>query len=382
MTKHAHPLDELQAQEVLSRFAARSLQHCILALDPGGTVIWASPGAGEILGAGADALVGLWFGQFFTPEDVATGIPQHELEVGLQTGSATDDRWMTRLNGSRFWASGLTVYLGAGEAPARYLKIFRDLTEQHAQLERTRAEAAAAADRTEEMGVAIAMVAHELRNPLAGIMVASDLLEGTSGDASASSAALKGLSDNLGLATRLVDDLLDHSKVSTTGFQLDTSTCTLRHLLESSAQIALTQMRQLDRSLAVLVPAGDIYIQVDRMRMQQVMVNLLTNALRYTPEPGRIWLTGTVEGSEVIVRVTDEGIGIEPTKLDDLFRSFTRVGVKGTRLGLGIGLALVKKILEQHGGSVQARSKGLGKGSQFVARFPTRVPPSPTDLAE
>lgn len=371
------PLDAAQVQHVLSTFASRSLQHCILALDAEGTVLWANTGAGEILGAAPDALVGLWFGTFFIPEDIATGIPAHELEVSQETGSASDDRWMARVDGSQFWASGVTVHLGDGNQPPRFLKLFRDLTEHHARFETIRAQATAATDRNEEMRVAIAMVAHELRNPLAGIMIGLDVLDAALSEPASSATVLQGVSENLNLAVRLVDDLLDHSKVATEGFQLETSVCTLRELLESSTEIAIRQTHQPGRAISVLVPAGEIQIQVDRMRMQQVMVNLLTNAIRYTPEPGRIWVTGTVEGSSVIVKVTDEGVGIDPATLCDLFQAFTRVGVKGTRLGLGLGLALVKKILEQHGGSVQARSEGIGKGSQFVARFPTRpTPPS------
>lgn len=367
-----------QIPGVLAMFAERSLQHCILAMDEKGIVTWASAGAGEILGGVPDALVGTWFGTYFIPQDIATGIPEHELEVSEQAGSAADDRWMARSNGSQFWASGVTVFLGADQKPARFLKIFRDLTAQHTLLEITRAQAAVATERSEDMRVAIAMVAHELRNPLAGIMLGLDLLGAQPQSPECSALALQGVSENVDLAAHLVDDLLNYSKVSTAGFRIDTSVCGLRSLLEGSTQIALLQLCQPHRSVPVLVPARDIQIHVDRMRMQQVMVNLLTNALRYTPEPGRIWVTGTIEGSEVIVRVTDEGVGIDPVTLNGLFKAFTRVGVQGTRLGLGLGLAVVKKILEQHGGSIQARSEGVGKGSQFVARFPKQAhPPSP-----
>ncbi|MGY8564472.1 PAS domain-containing sensor histidine kinase [Paracidovorax citrulli] len=375
MTNSSSPSELPHIQNVLATFAERSLQHCILALDANGVVTWASAGAGEILGAAADALIGTWFGQYFTPEDRATGIPEHELEVSKQTGSASDDRWMARSNGSQFWASGVTVFLGADQEPARFLKIFRDFTAHHTLLATTRAQAAVATDRNEDIRVAIAMVAHELRSPLAGIMLGLELLGTQTQSPESSASVLRNVSENSSLALQLVDDLLNHSRVLAQGFRIETSICTLRDLLESSTQIAIRQMCQPDRSVPVLVPSADIEIQVDRMRMQQVMVNLLTNALRCTPEPGRIWVTGTIEGSEVIVRVTDEGVGIDPSTLNDLFKSFTRVGVKGTRLGLGLGLALAKKILEQHGGSVQALSEGVGKGSQFVARFPKRAQP-------
>jgi signal transduction histidine kinase len=216
----------------------------------------------------------------------------------------------------------------------------------------------------------IALLAHELRNPLSAISLSAGVLAYSQVPESAPQ--IDSISRNVRMASRLIDDLMQHSKVTSKGFTLERSHCTLRDLLASSTQIALKQMEQPSRNIPVLVPSGDIEMHVDRMRMQQVFVNLIANAIRYTPMPRRIWVTGTFIGDDVVVRVSDEGVGIEPERLDRLFELFTRPHVQGSRLGLGLGLGLVKKIVELHSGSVQAKSEGADKGSQFTVRFPAR----------
>jgi signal transduction histidine kinase len=114
--------------------------------------------------------------------------------------------------------------------------------------------------------------------------------------------------------------------------------------------------------------------------MQQVFVNLVANAIRYTEPPGRIWISATQEGPEVVVRITDEGEGIAPDKLNSLFEVFTLPNSHGSKLGLGLGLMQVKKIVDAHGGAVQVKSEGPGQGSQFTVRFPARNEPGPMGI--
>ncbi|MET0813746.1 MAG: PAS domain-containing sensor histidine kinase, partial [Pseudoxanthomonas sp.] len=307
MDSHLPPLDEQTVQRMLWKFAMCSSEHAVLLLDAAGNIVWANTGAAKILGADRDSLPGTSFALFFTREDVETGIPEHELEVAMQSGTASDDRWMARIDRSRFWASGVSVYLGSQTASCAFLKIFRDLTEFKMQLETARERGREADMKSENMGAAIALLAHELRNPLAGIGLGLDLLERQVPADPGISRRLATISGNLKHAAVLVDDVMEHSKVTSKGYKLDPSPCTLRELLEVSASIALHQTAQTGRNVSVLVPAGDIEMHIDRMRMQQVFVNLVANALRYTKPPGRIWVTGTIEGQEVIVRVSDEG---------------------------------------------------------------------------
>lgn len=228
----------------------------------------------------------------------------------------------------------------------------------------------ASARRGDPLDVALGVLAHELRNPLAAIGLAASLLElHTRGD-KRSAALLGAISSNVALSARLVDDLMQHSKVHSDGFRLQRSACGLRALLDECVAIALAQSGQTGRGIAVILPVEDIRMQVDRMRMQQVFVNLIANALRYTPDPGRIWLTAAIEGGEVVVHVSDEGVGIERERLVSLLEQSALPRLKGSGLGLGIGLILVKRIVELHGGSVMAHSEGAGTGSRFTVRLP------------
>lgn len=368
-----HPtVDEQVIKDMLWAFAVRSPEHAVVLLDSQGDVTWTNAGAENILGAGPGELVGLHVSRFFTRRDAAAGIPDHERLEARHRGTASDDRWLVRLDRSRFWASGVVVYLGEALECCSYLMLFRDLTEVKMQLEASRERARAADDASEAKSAAIALMAHELRNPLSGISLAAALMLQRSDDDPRLKQPVGVIDHNVALAARLVEDLVQHSRISCGGVSLERSTIGLRDLLETSMSIARHQMGQDARAVRVLVPASDIEVRIDRARMQQVIVNLISNALRYTPEPGRIWVSGTLEGTEAIVRVSDEGIGIRPEHLETLFEMFTLPRLKGSRLGLGLGLALVKQIVELHGGSVQARSEGLGKGSQFVVRFPAR----------
>jgi signal transduction histidine kinase len=367
-------VDEQDVKQVLWQFAQQTENHALLLLDAEGHIVWTNPGAQRILNLFPTSILGENFSRFFIPSDIARGIPSHELQVALQTGSAADDRWMERADSSRFWASGVTVHLGAEHGACRYLKIFRDLTESKMHFEGTRTKSRQATEAREDAGAAIALLAHELRNPLTGVSLAAELLQLKGSHDKRSTALIDSIAQNTRHAARLVDDLMQHSKINASGYELEPTTCTLRELLEDSLTIARQQAGQPDRVISLILPEKDIEISVDRMRMQQVFVNLAANAIRYTPLPGRMWVTGTVEGSDAVVRVVDEGIGIEPDILGDLFEAFTGSRIKGSKLGLGLGLAVVKKIVDLHGGSVQARSEGQGTGSQFIARFPLTLP--------
>jgi len=369
-------VDESIIKDMLWAFAVRSPEHAALLVGTGGSITWTNEGAEVILGADRGELIGRDMSTLFTPRDIAAGIPEHERVEARHRGTASDDRWLRRLDGSRFWASGVTVYLGPFTEEMEccaFLKLFRDLTEVKMQLESSRKRCRAATESSENKSAAIALLAHELRNPLSGISLAAGMLKRKIGDELPVTAdPLHVIERNVELAARLIDDLMQHSKVASDGFQLDKASCSLRDLLDASVSIARRQLHQETRLVRVLLPQHEIRVEVDPMRMQQVFVNLIANALRYTPEPGRIWVSGTLEGHEAIVRVADEGIGIAPDRLERLFEMFTLPRMDSSKLGLGLGLALVKKIIELHGGSVQARSEGPGKGSQFVVRFPVR----------
>jgi signal transduction histidine kinase len=170
---------------------------------------------------------------------------------------------------------------------------------------------------------------------------------------------------------RLVDDLLDATRVSRGKVALRKERLNLGAVLERAVRATGPLVASRNHQLAVSVPPEPVYLDADPLRLQQVLVNLLDNAAKYTDPGGRIWLTATAEGAEAVVRVRDTGIGIVPEKMSSIFELFTQV--ERTHGGLGIGLAVVRNLVEMHEGTVRVRSGGLGQGSEFIVCLPVKA---------
>ncbi|MEX2122703.1 MAG: PAS domain S-box protein [Woeseia sp.] len=217
----------------------------------------------------------------------------------------------------------------------------------------------------------LAMLSHELRNPLATIRNSVQLLRLDPGRAMQQK-VLAPLERQVGTLTRLVDDLMDVSRVTMGRVRLQRIDVAVNSVVRDAADTMRREMA--DRGHSFTVPAIDpnLRVNVDVMRLEQVLVNLLTNASKYTPEGGHIELTAEREGDEAVLRVRDSGIGIRRELLSQVFALFSQEAMTLDRSegGLGIGLALVKYLVEMHGGTVTAESGGPGTGSEFVVRLP------------
>ncbi len=361
-------------KDQLWAFAQQSPDHAILLLDIRSVVTWANPGAVEILGVSAAGIVGQTVERFFTREDVELGIPGQEIAIALSQGTAEDDRWMARGDGSRFWASGMMVALRDSEGELTgFVKILRDLTDLKMQMETLRNRTSALGEMEENRRRSVATLSHELRNPVAVLEMATSLLRKL---ADAEDARLQSplgmLERNIGFVVRLLDDLDDATRVATGQLDLQIEPLVLRDLLQPAIEAARQRFGDRTLDIDLLLPANPIVLEADRLRLQQVFANLVGNAMKFTPEGERIWVNATVEGAQAVVRVEDTGIGIAPDKLEHIFEMFTQAHTLVADPGLGVGLAVVQSIVEMHGGSVQARSDGVGKGSSFTVRLPMR----------
>jgi PAS domain S-box-containing protein len=249
--------------------------------------------------------------------------------------------------------------------------------------ERNRADAAtrrltselAEADRRKDEFLAI--LAHELRNPLAPIQNGLQLLRERAGDGAQLRATLDKvvamMQRQLGQMVHLVDDLLDVSRISRGKLELRRQRVELATVLESAVETSRPLVVAGRHELVVTLQAQPIALDADITRLAQVFANLINNAAKYSEPGGRIWLVVEQEGTDVLVRVRDTGIGISAELLPHVFEMFTQLDHADVRAkgGLGIGLSLVKRLVEMHGGTVEARSEGRGKGSEFVVRLPT-----------
>jgi PAS domain S-box-containing protein len=216
----------------------------------------------------------------------------------------------------------------------------------------------------------LAMLGHELRNPLSPIVTALELMK-LQGPAD-SELARTIIERQVQHLIRLVDDLLDVSRIARGQVELRTSLVEIAQVLAKAIDIAGPTIEQRAHKLTVQVPDRGLRIVADPMRMSQVMSNLLTNAAKYTPPGGRITVEAERSDEEVVLRVRDTGIGIAPEALPRIFELFVqdRQAVDRAPGGLGIGLTIVRNLVERHGGSVSARSEGPGRGSEFVVRLP------------
>jgi signal transduction histidine kinase len=212
----------------------------------------------------------------------------------------------------------------------------------------------------------LATLSHELRNPLAAIRYALDLgeLSDTAGEH-----ARAVIGRQLRHLTRLVDDLLDITRIGSNKFQLRFERVELAAVIQQAVESASPEIQHAQHTLTVELPSEPIHLEADPDRLAQVVTNLLSNAARYTPKGGHITVSGRSDEGMVVISVSDDGIGLHPEDLERVFELFAQLGKPG-RGGLGIGLALVKMIVEMHGGHVTASSEGVGQGCRFEVRLP------------
>ena len=257
----------------------------------------------------------------------------------------------------------------------------RDNTEHH-QLERAQAQAEALVDLHRRKDEFLAMLSHELRNPLAAITNAVELLD-LEKDAAFQQKARTIIRRQVGNLVVLVNDLLEVSRVLSGRIQLHEEELDLRGIAQQAVETARTLIDERKHRLNVAFPQEPAWVLGDAIRLEEVIVNLLSNAAKYTPEGGDIWLSIKEEGEEVVIRVRDSGVGIAPDLLPQIFDLFTQAQrtLDRSQGGLGIGLTVVRKVIEMHGGTTEAHSSGLGQGSEFIVRLPAlRWPARPAKV--
>lgn len=260
--------------------------------------------------------------------------------------------------------------------------IVRDITERR-RLEdqlRQRVEELAVADRRKDDF--LAMLAHELRNPLAPIRAGLEVMKLAEGDLHTVRTVQSTMERQLQQLITLVDDLLDVSRITRGKLQLRKRGVSVAEVVQSAVEASQTFIEEAGHKLKVVVPEHPILIEVDQCRLAQVLSNLLNNAARYTPPGGQIWLAAERQGSDVLLTVRDTGIGIPADMQCRVFQMFAQLDhpPEMEHTGLGIGLALVKSLVEMHGGRIEVQSEGPDQGSEFRVRLPISIEASRAEL--
>ncbi len=248
-------------------------------------------------------------------------------------------------------------------------------------LEQTARDAEALREASRRKDEFLAMLAHELRNPLSSVSHAV-MLQREAPDGKDHAWAVDVISRQTEQLTRLVDDLLDVSRITQGKIKLLVEVVDAAKILHSGCQTVAGLIESRVHTLHTDFPLGKLWLKADATRVEQIVVNLLTNAAKYTPSHGHVWLTACLDGSDVVITVRDSGVGIPKERISDMFGMFTQGDRTPARSegGLGIGLPVVKALCELHGGVVTAESAGVGLGSTFTVRLPATTAPEAAPL--
>lgn len=367
------------SRQILESFYATETGEAIIVCDASGIVRGWARASEALLGWSSTQAVGKSISEIFTPEDREKGIDLYEIEVARTKGSAEDDRWHLRRDGSRVWVTGTLCAVHAQDGSIRgFVKVLRDRTDLRTKIENNDKEREALREALQRAQLFLHTLGHELRNPLAPLSMAVHLL-GSRETSPASAQAIKVINRQIAVLKGLADDLMDLARAHHSGFELEVERVHVQELLSDVLTDLAASADAKGIKLQAVMQESPILIEADRRRLTQVVLNLVGNALKYTPSGGVVFIKVGEEVDEVVVRVDDTGIGIDAAMLPRIFEFFTQ-DASARKLapgGLGVGLGLVRQIVSEHGGTVAARSQGLGKGSEFTVRLPLKRPVNP-----
>jgi PAS domain S-box-containing protein len=357
-------------EELFRRLVESVVDYAIFMLDPTGRVATWNVGAQRIKGYSADEIIGAHFSRFYPQEDIDAGKCEMELAVASEVGRYEDLGWRLRKDGSRFWANVVITAVrdDAGELIG-FSKVPRDVTERLlAQEEQAARVAAEQANRAKD--AFLAMLGHELRNPMAPILTALQLMKLKGDDRSAREQEV--IERQVRHLMHLVDDLLDIARVTRGGLALKRHRHDLRGIVARAIEVVSPLLEQRRHHFELETSDRPVVVDGDDARLVQVFSNLLNNAAKYTEQGGKLVVRLREENRVAVVEIHDNGIGIDPRALPRIFDLFVRGEGEPHRLtgGLGLGLALVRALVDMHGGAVEATSPGLGHGSVFTVRLP------------
>jgi PAS domain S-box-containing protein len=353
----------------IGEILCRSNEYAVMALSLDGRITGWHGAAERLFGHAPDEIVGQPFAMLFTQSDVDNGIPRVELELARRNGRSEDDRWHRRKDGSRFWANGvLSPQLDPHGAPIGYVKLLRDRTDirirdeaLHNRVQRLTQQLAGQRDE-------LRTLVHELRNSMAPLLNASSVAA-SEVDAELRQRMHAVIARQIEVMQRVLQAASEQPERAE---RLLVQPVVMQDALRSAVDAMQPEARAKAQSLMLICPDAPMTIEVDPPRLQQMVLNLLSNAVKYTPAGGHIAVSGNVEGDMAVIRVDDDGVGIAHENLERVFELFTRETDQDLVPGFGIGLAVVKRLAWLHGGFVQARSPGKGKGSQFALQLPLR----------
>lgn len=348
--------------------------YAIFMTDTSGKATSWNEGVRRVLGFSEEEFIGQDIASsIFTPKDVKDGIPQAELDKAAVTGSASDDRWMIRKDGTYFWAAGVTTGLHDERGNLLgFMKVMRDQTERKQMEDELRQYATDLSEADRRKTEFLATLGHELRNPLAPIRTGLEVMKMSTEDPPMIENVRSMMERQVQQMARLIDDLLDVSRITQGKMVLRTRRVTLKEIVQSAVEATRSFIEEGRHDLKIILPEQVTFLNADPTRLTQVFSNILNNSAKYTPAGGQITLACALHDKKVVVSVKDNGLGIPADMLDNIFEMFTQVNrpLEDGYTGLGIGLTLVKRLVKMHGGTIDVQSEGANKGSEFSVCLP------------
>jgi len=392
LTQRRAQEEELRQSEEHFRLLVEGVaEYAIFMLDANGRIATWNLGAQRIKGYKASEIVGQHFSVFYPPEVRESGWPEHELQVATEKGSFVDTGWRLRQDGTRFWANvTITALRDKTGKLLGFAKLTRDLTEkrrvealEQADEQRTelldaeRSARMAAQRATRIKDEFLATLSHELRTPLSAIVGWTQILLRNEGVKHSEELIrpLEVIDRNARAQVKLIDDLLDLSRIMTGKLRLDLQQVAMTSVVEAAVDSAMPSAQVKGIRLTTILGAAQDVVSADASRLQQVVWNLLTNAIKFTPKGGQVHVLLQRVNSHIELSVSDTGIGIPTGFLPHVFERFSQMDSSTTRShgGLGLGLAICKQIVELHGGTIRVASLGEGKGATFSVHLPVSI---------
>jgi PAS domain S-box-containing protein len=371
---------------LFKRLVASINEFAIFLLDPEGHILTWNQGATRIKQYTEAEVLGHHFGMLYTEEDQRAGRPEKNLGDALQFGQTEDIGWRRKKDGSWFWADAVITVIRDDDGKLfGFGKVIRDLTEVTKAFSQAKTlEVNQRVDRLKDQF--LSLVSHELRTPLTTIKGFADLVEdGTAGPMTPEQSAYMGsvlkATESL---TNQINDLIDMTSFQARPLHLDLSLVNFSEIVEGVVFAAQIEAQGKHLWIANHVSPDLAGIEADAHRVSQILMNIVTNAIKFTPERGRIEISGRIDANELRCEVTDTGKGISPDALENLFKQFSQADMSATRAsgGLGIGLYISKTLVEAHGGKIGV-SSAEGKGSTFWFTLPRKavvtIEQTPTD---
>jgi PAS domain S-box-containing protein len=376
--RHGDRLHQLAVEQVKD--------HAIFMVDPDGRIATWNQGVERVLGWGETEFVGRSIDVIYLPEDIEAGVAREEMRLAARQELVNNDRWHRRKDGTRFWASGTTSSLvNENGAFAGLLVVMRDLTDQQRAAEQRRhlleveRKAREEAERIGRMkDEFLATLSHELRTPLNAILGWAQILSRGGLGPEQAAKAFDAIARNARLQASIVEDLLDMSRIVSGKVRLEFQPVDAAGAIETALDVIRPAADAKGVRLRKSLPSPLPPVNADPSRLQQILWNLLSNAIKFTPAGGEVRVGLRERPGSLEVSVTDTGQGIRTDFLPHVFERFRQADASTTRSygGLGLGLSIVKSLVDLHAGSISASSPGEGLGATFAVTLPIASVPA------